>query len=101
MEIPFHADYLKYCEANEAELIKIWQEEKEPVIWRYNRVPLFDFTQLFQILDRYKFVHLDFTNLDKACLDVSDKNGKIISAEATSKEECILKILLEMRRKDA
>lgn len=101
MEIPFHEDYLKYCEANKAEVIKIWQEEKEPIVWKYNLVPLFDFSQLFQMLERYKFINFDFTRIDKWCLDVSDKTGDIRSAEATSKEECILKILLELRKKNA
>ncbi len=100
METPFHKDYLEYCESNVTEIMKIWQEEKEPMVWKYNRVPLFDFTQLFGMLEKCGFMHLDFTNLDKVCLDVSDKTGDIRSAEATSKEECILKILLEMRKKE-
>lgn len=100
-KIPFHEDYLKYCEMNKNEIIKIWQEEKEPVVWKYNLVPLFDFTQLFEMLERYKFVHIDFTRIDKWCLDVSNNNGDIKSVEASNKEECTLKILLEMRGTNA
>lgn len=98
---PFHEDYLKYCEANKDEVIKVWQEENEPVVWKYNLVPLFDFIQLFEMLDRHKLIHIDFTRIDKWCLDVSDDSGDIKSAEATNKEECILRMLLEIRRENA
>jgi len=90
--------YLKYCEAHKDEIIKIWQEEKEPIVLKYNTVPVFDLIQLFEILEKYNFVHIDFTKIDKWCLDVEDKSGDIKSAEASSKEEAILTIILEIRR---
>ncbi len=98
MKISFNKDYIEYCEANKDEIIKIWQEEREPVIFKYNQVPIFDLIQLFEILEKYNFIHIDFTKIDKWCLDVSDKSDDIISAEAASKEEVILRVILEIRR---